>query len=35
MVLDRHDYVIIYRVEDNIAYIVGVFHMLQDYASKL
>lgn len=35
LALDNHDYVIIYRVEEDLAYVVGVFHMMQDYVSKL
>ena len=28
-----HDYVMIYRIEDNIVYVEGIYHMLQDYAN--
>ncbi len=31
----RHDYVILFRVEDNIATIVRIYHMLQDYENKI
>ena len=31
----RHDYVMLYRIEDNIATVVCVYHMLQDYEKKM
>ncbi len=31
----RHDYVMLYRVEDNIATVVRIYHMLQDYENKM
>lgn len=31
----RHDYVILFRVEDNIATVVRIYHMLQDYENKM
>ncbi len=33
--LKRHDYVIIYRVEETRVYILGVFHMKENYGSKI
>ena len=34
-ILDDHDYVILYRLENKEVHISGVFHMKEDYASKL
>lgn len=31
----RHDYVMLYRIEDNIATVVRIYHMLQDYENKI
>ena len=33
--LKKHDYLIIYRVEENTVYLVGFFHMLENYREKL
>lgn len=35
IILSKHDYVILYRIEGNEVRISGVFHMREDYASKL
>lgn len=34
-ILDEHDYVILYKFEKKKVYISDVFHMKEDYASKL
>ena len=31
----RHDYVMLYRIEDNTATVVHIYHMLQDYENKM
>ena len=31
----RHDYVMIYRVDGDIATVVRIYHMLQDYENKM
>lgn len=33
--LKKHDYLIIYRVEENTVYLVGFFHILENYREKL
>ena len=35
IVLSKHNYLIVYRVEGEEARIYGVFHMSEEYASKL
>ena len=31
----KHDYIVIYRVNEDIVYIAGFFHMLENYRMKL
>ena len=33
--LSKHDYVLLYQVKDNVVYVNGIFHMLENYRSKL
>lgn len=33
--LYKHDYIVIYRVNEDIVYIAGFFHMLENYRMKL
>ena len=33
--LKKHNYLILYRLKDNTVFISGVFHMMENYASKL
>ena len=33
--LKKHDYLIIYRVEENTVYLVVFFHILENYREKL
>ena len=33
--LKKHDYLIIYRVKENTVYLVGFFHILENYREKL
>ena len=35
LILSKHDYVILYRINGNEVHISGVFHMREDYANKL
>lgn len=35
LALKQHDYVCIYRVEKKTVYLVGFFHMLENYRTKL
>lgn len=34
MVLDM-EYIIIFRVEEDIVYVIGIFHQLENYKEKL
>ena len=29
------DYKIIYKIEDNIVYVLGIFHVLEEYTGKM
>ncbi|MCR5023751.1 MAG: type II toxin-antitoxin system RelE/ParE family toxin [Lachnospiraceae bacterium] len=31
----KHDYVMLYRIDDNTATVVRIYHMLQDYENKM
>ncbi len=33
--LERHQYLMVYRIEGNIAYVEGIYHDLQDYENIL
>jgi toxin ParE1/3/4 len=35
LILEKHDYVFIYRVDNKTVYLAGFFHMLENYRSKL
>ena len=31
MLFLRHDYVMLYRIEENVVYVEAIYHLLQDY----
>ena len=33
--LSSHDYIFVYKVEGDIVYLLGFFHMLEDYRTRL
>ena len=35
LILEKHDYVFIYRVDGETVYLTGFFHMLENYRNKL
>lgn len=35
LALDKHDYILLYQIEENTVYVNGIFHMLENYRDKL
>ena len=35
LILEKHQYIILYQVRDKVVYVNGVFHMLENYREKL
>lgn len=35
LALKKHDYVILFQIEENTVYVNGIFHMLENYRDKL
>ncbi|MCM1159481.1 MAG: hypothetical protein NC300_12525 [Bacteroidales bacterium] len=35
LVLDKHDYILLFQIYDDIVYVNGIFHMLENYREKL
>lgn len=35
LILDHHNYILLFQILDNTVYVNGIFHMLENYSSKL